>query len=361
MKKLAVILIVCLVACSGPVNKGFIIKGTLSGNAPEKIYLEKYIDKKWVVQDSADIVNGQFELTGKLVFPEYLSIQLGKDGAMIGVFAENSKIIVTANADSLELAKIEGSCVHDQMVAFNGTKKEIELKSDSIYQLFKASTIPAEKSKLESQLDSLDLVMTDMDKNYVKEHPASVLSPFLVTRGLIYSLELDELEKLVGILSPEIKESDYVRTLEKRIEILRTLEPGLPAPLFSQADTSGNMVSLESFKGKYLFIDFWASWCGPCRRANPTVVEMYKKYSNKNFTILGVSMDKDQAKWIEAIHHDDLLWIQVSTLQGWDNPVALLYGVNSIPHGILIDPEGKIVKRSIHASELDNLLAELLK
>jgi peroxiredoxin len=187
-----------------------------------------------------------------------------------------------------------------------------------------------------------------------------VLAAYIIRYELVYSVDLADLEELTNALSPELKENKYAIELYSRIELLRKLQPGMPAPEFTQNDVNENPVNLASFKGKYVLIDFWASWCNPCRDANPTVVAMYNKYSKNNFTILGVSMDSKKDKWLDAIQADGLKWTQVSSLEGWENPVGKLYAVNSIPHAVLIGPDGKIIKTGVRANELDDLLGSLL-
>jgi peroxiredoxin len=138
---------------------------------------------------------------------------------------------------------------------------------------------------------------------------------------------------------------------------------GAMAPVFTQEDVDGKAVSLADFRGKYVLLDFWASWCGPCRRENPNVVKVYQQYNDKNFTIIGVSLDQPGKKdaWLAAIKADGLDWTQVSDLKFWDNAVAKQYGVKAIPQNYLIDPMGKIIAENLVGQELENKLRELLK
>jgi peroxiredoxin len=166
---------------------------------------------------------------------------------------------------------------------------------------------------------------------------------------------------LYNSLAPEIKQSEGGKEFGDRLPKLKSVALGEMAPLFTEADTAGKMVSLQSFRGKYVLIDFWASWCGPCRHENPNVVRAYNHYKDKNFTILGVSLDKSNGKqkWLDAIHKDHLTWTQVSDLQFWKSKDADLYVVRGIPANFLVDPNGKIIAKNLHGFDLEDKLAEL--
>ncbi len=361
LAKWLLVILIGMNACTRSTQKEFQISGKLTGEMPKTVYLERYENKKWKCIDSAQVEDGSFCFKGSLLYPEYLYIKIDEQGNKFGLFVENSVINISGKLENLDSLSIEGSATQNELKAVKNLKSKYQTEQDTIYEKFKACECPAEKIKLEAQLDSLDLLMNGVDKQYIKSHPSSVVSAYLINRELIYSLELDELTTLTQSLDTALYGSCYVKSLNERIDLLKTLQPGMPAPEFSQADSTGKMVNLSDFKGKFVYVDFWASWCGPCRRANPTVVRVYEKYKDKNFTVLGVSMDSERKNWVDAIKKDGLAWAQVSALARWENPVAALYGVNSIPHGILIDPDGKIIKRSVEAKNLDALLATVIK
>lgn len=363
MKNILLIIfgVILIASCTNSNKNGYKVTGKISGKVPAQALLQIYEDGEMKALDSASFVNGKFEFTGTVDSPDYYYIQIGTPKNKIALFIENSEITIKANIDSLRSAEIFGSNTQNEYDAFNESKSEFDNQQKVLYAEYKKAETDELKKVIENRYDSIDSEKSEHIKKYILNNSSSVLAPYIIRRELIHSIDLKELTELTNTISPELKDNKYTKELHQRIEILRSLEPGMPAPEFTQNDTAGNPVNLSDFKGKYLLIDFWASWCVPCRKANPTVVAMYNKYNTKGFTILGVSMDDNKDKWLEAIEADGLVWSQVSVLKGWNNPVGKKYGVNSIPHAILIDPDGNIVKRGIHAGELDELLGSLMK
>jgi len=359
MRKFIPLVLLFMIACTNnPTNK-FLLKGNISGKTPSTAYLQTYTDGKMQTIDSAEFIHGEFNFTGTVTIPERYFIKIGENRPF-SLFVENSEIEISGNIDSLSEVKITGSPIQDQLNAYKKLGESYDQQMQETYNKYKATEDGDLKNNIEKQLDSIYDAKQSFSKEYVKNNSNSILAAYIIRNDLIHSIELEELEELTNVLNPELKESKYIKYLIERISLLRKLQPGELAPEFSQESINGDTINLSDYRGKYLLIDFWASWCGPCRRANPTIVEMYNKYNAKDFTVLGVSMDNDKEKWAQAIIDDKLVWDQVSTLEGKKNLAGKLYGVNSIPHAILIDPEGKIIERSIHADKLDELLGELL-
>lgn len=196
--------------------------------------------------------------------------------------------------------------------------------------------------------------------DFIRANPASFSAVFLLN-SYGRTMELPKVESLYAILSPKYKETLSGKAIANGIEARKITAIGKTAPDFTQPDTSGNLVKLSSLRGKYVLIDFWASWCGPCRAENPNLVKTFNHYKDKGFTVLGVSLDQPGKKeaWLKAIYKDNLTWTQVSDLKFWENEVAVKYGVKAIPTNLLLDKEGKIIAKDLRGAELDKKLAEV--
>lgn len=196
-------------------------------------------------------------------------------------------------------------------------------------------------------------------KQFVKSNPGSFAAVFLLGR-YAHSMDLADLESLYAALPAKYKQTRDGASIPKTINARKSTAIGKIAPDFSQPDTLGNMVKLSDFRGKYVLIDFWGSWCVPCRAENPNVVKAFNKYRDKGLTILGVALETKKDAWLNAIHKDELVWTHVSDLKSWNNEAAALYGIKAVPANLLIDREGKIIGIDLRGTDLQNKLSELL-
>jgi thiol-disulfide isomerase/thioredoxin len=230
-------------------------------------------------------------------------------------------------------------------------------------QLAQLANSPAGSGKGDSisreYANTVATVQSEIDQ-FIGTRKNSAVSAFVLVAVSQLSEDVFLLERRFNSLSPDVQNGFYGKYLKEQIEIGKVGAIGTDEIDFTQNDTTGNPVTLSSFKGKYVLVDFWASWCHPCRMENPNVVATYARFRDKNFTVLSVSLDRDRGSWLKAIHDDNLNWSHVSDLKYWNNEAAMKYKIQSIPQNLLIDPSGKIVGKNLRGADLDAKLCELL-
>lgn len=363
MKNLLLLLLVCLlmISCGGKKESGYKLSGTVRGADTGLVYLQKMDSVTWVIIDSARLDKGAFTFTGTLLLPEKHKLVIHGLPYTYSVFLENSDIEVVVNADSTAKIEITGSssqALLDQFIAKTDSVQQKMNDLDTEYSRADSIGDTLSLKKIEAQFTQMDQDIKNMIISFAKNNGKSVISSYVVIQNS-YRFELPELELVYAGLDTTILSSVYAKAVKKRIGILRSVQIGQPAIEFTMNDPSGNPVSLSSFRGKFLLIDFWASWCSPCRAENPNVVKAYQAYSSKGFDVLGVSFDRDKNKWEKAIQDDHLTWTHVSDLKYWANAAGKMYGINSIPANVLLDQNQIILARNLKGEELMKKLEEL--
>lgn len=364
MKKLFVLFVAAILAVSCSNEPKYILSGELEGITEGQVFLQKRESGEMVKLDSAIIENGIFEIIGGAVdYPEmyYLMVE-GNTGYKM-LFVENQKISLNGHVDSLFDASVEGSVTNSEYDSFNKGLEPYYDKNSEIYQKVKAAR-EAGDEEMADELNKQREVIFDEIKEYqmsfIKSNPGSYASPTIL-RSVIYGMGGEELESHINELEPEIRETKLIMDLIDRVEVLKAVAIGEIAPDFTQNDQDGNPITLSEVVGpKLLLLDFWAAWCGPCRRENPNIVAVYKEFNDKGFDVFGVSLDRDKEDWLKAIEEDNLTWKHVSDLQYWSNAAAKMYAVNSIPANFLLDEEGRILATNIRGDELREKVVEIL-
>jgi peroxiredoxin len=363
MRKVITFFVLALMVFSCQMAKDeYSIKGSIAGVDTGKIYLLKIVDGQPQSIDTAELVDGKFSFKGKMQMPDFRLLRLNEQDYFAQFFLDNASITIKAKKDSLRNTKITGSPTQDVLQIYLNEMEKLNKDMMALQAKYQnavstGNTDEANKAQIDRQamLDN-NLFYT---KNFVKEHNNSVVSAYITLAMLAGQVDGSVLDSIVSKFVPEIGASEYVIKLKEIVQEQKKTAIGVEAPDFTMNDFDGKPVMLSSLRGKVVMIDFWASWCGPCRQENPNVVKLYNQYHSKGFEILGVSLDKDKESWAKAIKDDQLSWIHVSDLQYWQNAVARLYGVNSIPQTYLLDKDGKIIAKGLRSEQLAAKLGQL--
>lgn len=335
------------------------------------------IDSGWVyllnresgadAPDSAAVKNGSFVFKGKAGEPQFCLLGIpnnGKKEYRLGFFVSPGDIHITGRKDSIDNANVTGSTAQDEYKSFDASRKSLndeESKLDQLYMVARDKKDTKTTDSLEKVYQVYEKKDKDFVKSYIKHNPSSYIGAFEAYQNFSYNPDVTELDSVYNGFDSTVKQSYFGKKLKSTLDIAKQTAVGNAAPEFAQNDANGKPISLSSFKGKYVLVDFWASWCGPCRAENPAVVKAYQKFHPKGFEILGVSLDQKKDKWQEAIKKDKLSWTQVSDLQGWKNSAAALYGVQGIPMNFLLDKKGKIIGKGLRGEDLEKKLQEVIR
>lgn len=361
MKSIVTICLLMGVAFQIQAQGSFQIKGTIRGakeNAKVSLRMDGQNNDLFA---EATIKKGAFELNGNFTEKALyvLSVEEGKQS--LGIFLEPSVVTVNGHIDSLQTAVVSGSKTHDEFLRFRQQFDPYFLKLDGYGRQLQN---PAMQMKQDSLYDLIRTLAAEINlkaDEYIAVHNESVVTPLLLYFLYSFFQQPEMLDQRFASLAETSQNSYYGRMVGGIVKENKIGAIGTEAIDFTQADTSGNPVSLQSFRGKYVLVDFWASWCGPCRLENPNLVAAYEKYNAKNFTVLGVSLDRDRNAWLQAIAKDGLTWTHVSDLKFWSNEAARIYKITSIPQNLLIGPDGVIIGKNLRGEELQLRLQELFK
>lgn len=364
MKKFAYLLATSafIVACSGG---GYTITGSIEGAKDgEKVYLNSVENKQLVAIDSTIIEKGSFIFKGSQDTPaeRYLSWQSAEMGnpMIIDFFLENGDIKVEM---SEALSSITGTPNNDIMQEIRELEAEITQEAREIIDALSTSELSEdEQAEKIAQLEAIDEKVTSIMIDAVKKNVSNPVGISLFKQNYYY-MTIDELIEVTSQIPASYDNDERIAHIKESVEKMKKTAEGQPFIDLVMNDPEGKEVKLSDYagKGKLVLLDFWASWCGPCRQSMPMLVELYKEYKDKGLEIVGVSLDRDKNAWIEAIENDGITWPQMSDLKYWQSEGAQVYAVNSIPHIILIDGSGTIIARGLHGNQLVEKVEELLK
>jgi len=325
-------------------SEGFVIEGNVTGY-PDGTKIALLNGQTGQPEQQGGIYQNKFRFTGKVTVPSFKVILVNQQPPYLTLFIDNSHISINATNTAFDKAQVTGSPAHDEYVKLTGVL--------SPYQGVLTNSAPADEA-------TLSALKADITR-YLQANGKAYPSPMAIIRYTQVTEDFSTAEEWYKLLHPDVQKTDMAQYVSRQIAENKVNGIGTLMADFTQADTSGKPLSLSAFRGKYVLVDFWASWCRPCRQENPNVVANFLKYRDKNFTVLGVSLDKSKPAWLEAIATDQLYWSHVSDLQGWGNAVAQQFGINSIPQNFLIGPDGKIIAKNLRGPALESKLSQLLK
>lgn len=358
MKKVLFALLVFPVALSAQ-NK-FSITGSINGVPDGSVVSLTNANAPTDTISRTTVKNGTFQLTGSVDEPNLY--QLNFDGVQKKaiLFMGNENITLKGDVKAIQDIAVTGSKTEADFEDFKKTFNPMFQQLSALGQKINAQQNPKpDDSLMVAYKKNMDNIKSSVD-DFISNHKSSPVSPFVVLVTSEMEQDMPTLERRYHSFDQQTKEGFYGKIIKQQIDDSKAGEVGSMAIDFSQATPEGKQVSLSSFKGKYVLVDFWASWCRPCRMENPNVAKAYHKFKDKNFTVMGVSLDRDREPWVKAIKDDKLVWTQVSDLKFWNNEAAAKYKIQSIPQNLLVDPAGKIVGRNLRGKELEDRLCELL-
>lgn len=326
------------------VQNGFVITGDITG-FPNGTAVSFLNDQTGQPEQQTTIENGKFVIKGQMPQPSFKVLIFANQPPAVPLFLDNSNIKISGDKNTIDKLSITGSPSHAQYMEYvNAIQPYLKIfADDAVYD--------------SNATNAVEKISTE----FVKKHPGSYVAPLAIIRLFQATQNGLKAEELYKLMAGPVQASELGQYVNQQIQESKINAIGSVVKDFSQNDTSGKPVNISSFRGKYVLLDFWASWCRPCRMENPNVVAAYNKFHDKNFTILSVSLDQAKPAWLNAIQMDGLNWNHVSDLKGWNNEVAGLFQIRSIPQNLLIDPNGKIIAKNLRGPVLENKLSQLLK
>lgn len=380
MKKILLVItaITVLISCNKAGENEYIVTGTIKGIADGKTAILEVQDETGALKpvDTVKIEKEKFTFKGSAKEPEMYLLSIETVSDKLPFILENGDIEMTINKDSIGITKITGTYNNEELNSYKAKGMAIQKKMMKFQKDNTAKMNQAQQTKdtvvmngLRKEYSKFQEEFITQSDAYVASHPKAFISA-LIIEGMFNQMapDIDKIKKFYNGLDKEVKDTKHGKKIKKQLDeltkpVAATVNVGVgsAAPDFSAPSPEGKTVSLKQSMGKVTVVDFWASWCKPCREENPNMVALYKEFHAKGLNIVGVSLDDDATKWKDAIAKDKLTWTHVSNLKNFEDPIATLYSIKSIPSTFILDASGKIVAKDLRGAELKAKIAELLK
>lgn len=361
MKHLFLLLAFCIFSAFEflPPAPGYRINGTVTG-LPDSTWLYLRTAKPDKDIDSCRVLDGKFSMCGQIdekAVPVYL--HTANYTNYVRFWLENTAISLTLKAGEFKKGLIAGSATEDEERQLDRMGRPFRDAADSLSRILAKTKDTIGRKALIDRINACEAQSKQVEKDWVKKYPGSLVAVNLLN---IYAITWGKEETgfLYQQLLPEMKATRYGQEIRDYLALVKNLKVGDHFADFEQQNTLGKPIKLSQIKGKYILLDFWASWCGPCREENPQLAKTYAKFKAKGFGVLGVSLDEDKNQWLQAVKKDQLALENVSDLRGDKNRGALMYGIDAIPSNFLIDGNGVIIDQNLRGKKLDEKLAELM-